>query len=93
MFLFLHYAEPRFPIKAVQQLFSKEVIIAMSQLPSVVVEPTPKFEDDVQWAHRFVSNSCAALNFVPYGLVLQELVDGFCNQIDNVLDVYEVMIG
>lgn len=96
MVLFLRYAaEPGTPVNAVRQLVAKEVIIAMSQLPSAAaVEPTSEYEDDdAQWVRHFVSNLCADLDFVPIGIELHELVDGFCDQIDYVMDIFEVNTG
>lgn len=87
---FLHHAEKSVPVKAVQQMFAKEVIIAMSQLAAA--EEKPKYENDVYWVRRFVSNSCAALNFVSYGHKMQKLINEFCDRLDIAIDVSEVRI-
>lgn len=82
-----------------EPFLSKELIMAMAQMNvyrlvdrraggSGVDEP-----DEVnEWARNFVTNSCSKLDeFSPDVLALEAIVNGFCNEVEKLLDTKQVI--
>lgn len=77
------------------------MIIAMAQreiyklkdnvsCPKTVVNDEQKFEDE-KWARQMITRSCVQLDRNQSNVVfLSEVVNNFCDQIEKIIDEYEV---